>query len=130
MLRQRHPIAPEQGGPGEVHGLGARRVAPQQQRNAGGIAEGELAIRALKSHAPASQAVERGRPDQRLAIAADAGVEVIRDDEQDIGSPVREGRAGGRGKARPNQERRHRHHKGQFHCRSFCCSWVPELTII
>ncbi len=58
------------------------------ERNPGGIAEGKLAIGALESHAPASQAVERGRPDKGIVVAADAGVEVVRHDEEDIGAPA------------------------------------------
>ena len=84
MLRQRDPIAPEQCRPSKVDRLGGRRIASQEQRDASRIAYRELAIGPLEADPTARQPVQVGRSGDGIAVAADAAIEIVHGDEQDV----------------------------------------------
>ena len=91
VLGQRYPIAAQQRRVGEVDDLGRGGIAAQEERDAGRIAERELAVRPLEADALAGQAVQVGRLDDSVAVAADPRIEIIHGNEQHVGSPRRRG---------------------------------------
>src|SRR5439155_3955556 len=90
----------------EVRGvlLDARRVGPPagHEGRSARVAERILAVGAVEPDPSRRQAVDVRRPDERMAIAADAIVEIVRGDKEDIELPLRVGdlgsAAGGEGR--------------------------------
>ncbi len=65
---------------------GAARVEAGEHGIPAGAAEGELAVGALKADAARGELVDVGRGDLGMAVATEGVVQVVRDDEEDVGS--------------------------------------------
>jgi hypothetical protein len=78
---------------GEVIDAGGVRREAGQQGGAGGAAEGELGVGAVEADAGAGDAVDVRRFDEGMAVATEAGVEVVDGEEEDValGGGGREG---------------------------------------
>jgi len=92
-----------------------RRFGPQaaQERNSRRIADRVLAVGAVEPHALLRQAVDRRRLDDRMAVAAEVVVEIIGDDEENVGAAWRFGGSGLRQNNQRQQRQRDSHEKNR-----------------
>src|SRR5213080_3273402 len=67
-----------------VHHAGLRWIATVEHRAAGRIAQRELCISSIEPSTPRCQAINIGRLDDRITIAAQLWPQIIGDDKQNV----------------------------------------------